>query len=380
MKNDGKPRLLLVDDEERVLMGLNRLLYGRYDVQLAASGADALQQLELAEFDVVVSDMCMPGMDGSEFLKRVSARQPGAIRVLLTGQSDLEAAARAVNEGRIFRFLLKPASREVLGAAIEAALEQKRLLTVEKELLERTLTGSVDALSEVMALSNPAAFGRSRRLRRIVSTLAKEAKLANRWQLEMAASLSQLGVISLPAEVAQRALASEPLNEVEKAMVARSSQVPRQLLRHIPRLEPVIALVEGLETTPERGASLEQVFLHLSAAVERRLTAGEALDDVITSLEGTAEPVALDALRRARNLLLGSGAPKPLSIQGLQPGMVLAEDVRTRNGALLISRGHTVSEGLMVRLRNFAATLGVKEPLLVVLSGEEDAEPLRPTG
>jgi hypothetical protein len=63
-----------------------------------------------------------------------------------------------------------------------------------------------------------------------------------------------------------------------------------------------------------------------------------------------------------------------VTIQGLQPGMVLVEDVRTRSGALLITRGREVSDGLMVRLRNFAATVGVKEPLTVAVPEDETVE------
>lgn len=373
--SDARPKILLVDDEEGVLIGLNRLLHGRFEVSLATSAADGLQLIEAHDFEVVISDMRMPQMSGTEFLKRVKARRPLATRMILSGHSDLEAAASAINDGQVFRFLIKPAKREVLVSAIEAGVELRRLRIAESELLEQTLNGAVDALSETLALANPEAFGRARRLRRIVSALAKEAGLARRWALEIAASLSQMGAITVPAEVTKRHLAGEKLSLVEQAMVTKAHEVPRQLLRKLPRIEPVLELLDALAsedalTSPLQ--SLEGSALRMAALVERKLAAGETMESILAGLEGDAkaERVLVDALHRMGNLLLGSRSQRQLEIQSLVPGMVLVDDVRTRAGALLITRGHEVSESLLVRLRNFAATVGVREPLTVAVPDE----------
>ena len=116
-------------------------------------------------FAVVVSDMRMPVMDGATFLANVRTMAPESVRVLLTGQSDLEAAALAINEGQIFRFLLKPCPPKTLVAAMHASVAQHRLVTAERVLLEETLHGSVKTLSEILAMAYPAAFGRSARAR-----------------------------------------------------------------------------------------------------------------------------------------------------------------------------------------------------------------------
>ncbi len=371
-------KVLFVDDEEGVLIGINRLLHARYDISLASSPADALQLIEAHDFDVVVSDMRMPQMSGTELLMRVRARRPDTTRVILSGHSDLEAAAAAINDGRVFRFLLKPARRETLIAALDASIEQRRLLVAEHELLEHTLTGSINALSEALAVANPEAFGRARRLERIAAALAKEAGLPRLWPLKVAAALSQMGAITLPPEVSTKWNAGEELTAVEQAMVERSKRVPQQLLRHIPRIEPVIALLDTLadEALSSPMRSLEESALRMAVEVERRHAAGEPIEAIITALEGDPrlEGVFLDALKRIGGLLLGARPNRKVTIQGLQPGMVLVEDVRTRSGALLITRGREVSDGLMVRLRNFAATVGVKEPLTVAVPEDETVE------
>ncbi|MDP1827649.1 MAG: response regulator [Archangium sp.] len=373
------PRVLFVDDESNVLEGINRCLRGRYELTLAGGPEEGLQALQGDAFDVVVSDMRMPVMNGAEFLKRARAQQPDAVRMILSGQSDLEAAVNAVNEGNIFRFLFKPASRQSLLAALEAGVEQRHLIRAEKELLERTLTGSVDALSETLALANPTAFGRSRRLKRIVTALAKEVGLERRWPVEVAAMLSQLGAVTLPPDTAQRWFAGEGMSEAERRMVARSSEVTRQLLRHIPRLEPVIALLEARDAVSPvavAASALDERLLRAATVLERRLSASEDFDALISGMkeDPSLDPVLVEACRKLRGLALEGSTRRAVTLQNLHPGMVLVDDVRTASGALLIARGHEVSDSMMARLRNFASTVGVKEPLLVSWTAVDEPE------
>lgn len=119
-----KPIALFVDDELSVLEGI-RLAHGRrFDVRVATSGKEGLEILaKESGVAIIVSDIAMPFMDGAEFLSLARQIAPGAVRMLLTGTSDLEAAARAVNDGRIFHFLTKPCSPKALESALDLALD-----------------------------------------------------------------------------------------------------------------------------------------------------------------------------------------------------------------------------------------------------------------
>ena len=93
-------RVLCVDDEPRILEGLENHLAMHYEVHFATSGAKGLQLLQSdGPFSVVISDMRMPEMDGASFLQQVRHQSPDSTRMLLTGQSDLESAITAVNKG-----------------------------------------------------------------------------------------------------------------------------------------------------------------------------------------------------------------------------------------------------------------------------------------
>ena len=105
---DTRPSILFVDDEERVVNQLRMIFRQNYEVHTATSGAEGLAILQRTPVDVVVSDQRMPGMTGIEFLAQVRNQRPAAMRLLLTGYSDLAAIVGSVNEGEVFRFINKP--------------------------------------------------------------------------------------------------------------------------------------------------------------------------------------------------------------------------------------------------------------------------------
>ncbi|MEZ6004825.1 MAG: EAL domain-containing protein [Planctomycetota bacterium] len=117
-------RVLFVDDEPAVTGAIKiALRKAPFEVLTANSGREALSLLGQEPVDVVVSDERMPGMCGSELLSLVRVQFPDTVRMILSGQSDLQAAVRAINEGGIFRFLLKPCSPEDLASSVEEALD-----------------------------------------------------------------------------------------------------------------------------------------------------------------------------------------------------------------------------------------------------------------
>jgi C4-dicarboxylate-specific signal transduction histidine kinase len=132
-----RPKILFVDDEPSILEGLAIHARRKFQVSTATSGAEGLQRLKKeGPFAIVVSDMRMPEMDGSAFLREVRLNAPDTIRMLLTGYADLESAMNVVNEGYVFRFLTKPCDPGSLHKAFDSALEQRRLASADKLLLE----------------------------------------------------------------------------------------------------------------------------------------------------------------------------------------------------------------------------------------------------
>lgn len=136
-------RVLFVDDEVGVLQGLSRLLFemDEWDMVFVDSGEKALEELRRGRFDVIVSDMCMPGMDGAMLLSRVHAEWPAVVRIILTGHSELEATFRAMPVAH--SFLTKPCKPGLVQQVVGKSCALASLL--DDEAL-RTLAGSIVAL------------------------------------------------------------------------------------------------------------------------------------------------------------------------------------------------------------------------------------------
>ena len=372
----SKPRILCVDDEPNVVEGLQRILRKRFDVSTATSGESALEKVALGEkFAVVVSDMRMPVMNGATLLAQFRKRAPDTVRVLLTGQTDLDAAILAVNEGHLFRFLTKPCGPEALSMALDAAVEQHRLVTAERELLEQTLVGSVRALTEVLSLAHPDVFGPTARRHERARAVAEHLAVADAWHVEVASMLSAVGYVALPADVARKVNEKAPLDPGEAEMAARMPGVTERVLSHIPRLDLVREVLahSGDGRPPVAsgrigpiGARILEIVADFSAAELRE----GSLDGALGYLRAHRD----DYEPRLFEAMLAVGQPKPpevreLDLNAVESGMILARDVKSRSGMLLVAQGQRVTPQMLERLRNFHARVGVVSPLLCEIPG-----------
>lgn len=378
----SNPKLLCVDDEPIVLESMKMNLRRRFEVLTATSGAAALELLAREPgVAVVMSDMRMPGMSGATLLAKVRVGWPDTVRLLLTGQADLESAIAAVNEGQIFRFLNKPCPAPALLAAIEAAAEQHRLVTAERVLLEQTLHGSIKMLVDVLSLTSPAAFGRAIRIKQLAGELGVAVGMKERWQVEVAAMLSEVGSITLPVATVERVRTGQPLTDEDARMVKRAAEVTDQLLSNIPRLEVVREMLTAAAAPPklprvevpvcERSvADLGAQVLKVATDMDSLEAQGEAASTCVSLLRSRGDrydPVVVCALEKVRGGPNASRADlREVKLGALRPGMVFARDVRLATGALLVARGYEVTPGFLERLRNFSADT-VQEPLHVLL-------------
>lgn len=364
MNEQNRPSVLCVDDEARVVEGLALHLRKDYHVHTALGGEAGLQKLkELRGAAVVVSDMRMPGMDGATFLKRVMRAFPAATRILLTGEPGRDAAILAVNEGQIFRFLTKPCPPDELKAAIEAGVMQHRLVSAERVLLQETLIGCIQALIDVLAITNPVAFGRASRIKRLAGELAQKLGCTGFWQLDAATMLSQLGYLSLPVELVEKMYYGEKLSPDEQTLAEGVPLVANKLLGHIPRLEPVLQILSAANAPTEQLRALGDGTIGLGARI---LSLVLDYDALVT--QGHDRAVAMQTVR-AKTARYGDGLIehfaalvgassgtseiREMPLRLVLPGMTIMQDLRTHMGTLLVPRGFEVSETFRERLRNF---------------------------
>lgn len=375
-------KILFVDDEPSVLDAYKRILYREFEVDISVGGEDGLTSIrDRGPYCVVVSDMRMPGMNGAQFLAQVKQRTPDTVRMLLTGYTDLSAAMDAVNEGNIFRFLTKPCTKDVLLNAITAGVEQYRLITAEKELLEKTLIGSIKALTDVLSAASPEAFGRSTRIAHCVRHVVAKFQLPSPWRFEVAAMLSQLGCVTLDPELIKSSYIGEQLSSEETNRFATHPQVARDLLAHIPRLEPIAwmisqQLVDGCQYTgPDVPAASAEVIalgaqiLKLAVALDNHRMKGLSVEEALVRLRSRRNefaPKLIEALVDFRyessSMLL-----RKLPIAKLASGMILQQDIKTKVGALFVPKGQELTQAMMIKLNNFSRA-GMIEGEFMVLA------------
>ncbi len=355
------PRVMCVDDEPRVVDSLAVQLRREYQVLTANDGQTALRMIkEGGAPAVVVSDMRMPGMDGATLLKHIKQQYPETTRILLTGETGRATAVAAVNEGQIFRFLTKPCSTEHLRAAIDAGVMQHRVVTAERVLLQETLIGCIKALVDVLALTNPVAFGRATRVKRLATDMADALGIQGFWQLEAAAMLSQIGYVSLPVDLVEKLYYGKRLTAEERALAVGAPHVAQKLLGHIPRLEPVLKILDAVlgpagsesDGMVKQGAMILSLILEYDGCIVQGRKADEALQ-AVRSLPARYDVKLIGALE---SLIGEVDAPREIvevTIGNLKPGMVLMDDLHTQAGSLLVPKGFEVTEAFLERTRNF---------------------------
>ncbi|MBZ0096316.1 MAG: Flp pilus assembly complex ATPase component TadA [Sulfuricella sp.] len=149
-------RILLVDDEPNVLKALQRVFrQENYEIVLANNGPEAIDLLRNGTFHLMISDYLMPGMTGAQVLKQAKAIQPDMIRIMLTGHADTGAVMGAINEGAVYKFILKPWNDDDLRVTVAIALEQFDLIQKNRALQKENAkkTYEISALAK-MAVTN----------------------------------------------------------------------------------------------------------------------------------------------------------------------------------------------------------------------------------
>lgn len=374
-------KILCVDDEPNILLGYQRALRKDFDITVAESGAAALELIKSSEpFAVIVSDMRMPMMDGVQFLAEVKELCPDSVRVMLTGNVDQQTAIDAVNQGHIFRFLNKPCSVEDLHQALTVALEQHRLLTAEKELLEGTLNQSLQVMVDLLALVNPLAFSRTIRVKRLARDMAAQLQVPNQWEVEIAAMLSQIGCITMPKKALAKINDGKPLTPTEQAQFAQHPQVAQKLIARIPRLRNAAAIIahqndlfSAPPPTPQETddpilvrccAQIIKVAQDFDRLVYNGCTAHEAWRTMCTR-EGWYIPSILEALQKLLGAETIEEVEKKLSITQVRPGMTLSETLRAKDGNELHPSGTVITAALILRLQNYLEDDSI-EPIITV--------------
>ncbi|MCE8023297.1 MULTISPECIES: HD domain-containing phosphohydrolase [Halomonadaceae] len=432
-------RLLLVDDEPNVLASLSRVLrHEGYVLHTAENGPSALAILEREPIDLLLCDFLMPDMDGAELCTRVRQQWPNCQRLLLTGQSDLAATVRAINDGHIYGYLAKPwdddglrlTLRQALQhqhaeserkrlealtrtqnqelAALNATLEQRveartqelkqtsDMLEVAFQELRKSYVTATKVFSSLLSQRFPPRYQTNAKVGALVQAFATEHGLDEKLQheLELAAALYNLGKLAW----SDRMIASpaEQLTGEQRELYRRYPTTGENLLMSLEHMEGTARLIRHHREHwngngfPDRlqGEAIPYGSRLLGLAVDFiELQRGMILPQQVT------RPRALELLRkfsgrlydpslcRAFIALCQDKAPdleshgRPvtaLETRQLQPRMVLAQDIRSTSGMLLLHEGKELTAHLIEKLMLLEEAENQRYTILVYREDKDD--------
>jgi len=365
-----KRKVLLVDDEERLLSSVSRNLKNYVELHTLSKPEEAIKYIkDDGPFAVIISDYQMPKVNGIELLQMVQKIYPDTVRIMLTGQADMNVAISAINKGSIFRFLTKPCDTENLKAQIKEGIRQYELINAEKELLKGTLRGSIKVITDILSMVNPQTFGKSNQAKDYLRKMQETLQVPNFWQLELAANMYLIGYTLLPDEIISKKDTVNTLSPAEQEMFDTFPDLSAKIISNIPRLEPIAEIISSMSyeelnseiSTETRVLRVIDDFLTLCARINP-LEAVRTLERMESIYDSAIVKVLADVVAYKGEYKLQS-----LFVSDLKEGMILDKDVTTNEGLLLIKKGHVLNESSITRLNNYSSACGVREPVKVLI-------------
>jgi response regulator RpfG family c-di-GMP phosphodiesterase len=425
--------ILCVDDEPNILAALRRLFRREnYRVLCAGSAAAGWAVLEEEHVDIVISDMQMPEVNGTEFLERVRQCWPDTLRLLLTGHADHEATIGAINRGEVWRYITKPWNEDAILLIVRDALERQALqrektrlealtrqqneqlrelnATLEERVRERTaalgaaqksLQGSherlksnfltlIKVLSGLVETRGGTVPGHGRRVADLARRIALRMGLSQREAQDVfvAGLLHEIGKTGLPDDLI--AMPESLLKGENLGLYRKYPILGEQLLMPLEELREVARIIRAHRERfdgagfPDGAAGFDIPLgarilavvrdfeaLQRGLLVQRQVDAAQATDLIVEGSGKRYDPGVVEAfydIRTGRSMT-DDVADVAVDVAALRPGMVLSRDLLSAEGALLLSADHVLNDRMVKQLADFERRSAVQLQLFVKAAG-----------
>ncbi len=407
----NKAKLLILDDEQSILNSLKRLfIREKYDVTVTPSWSEALELIKSNSYALVISDQRMPEMQGSEFLGKVKEAQPHCTRILLTGYSDIEAALEAINQGEVYRYILKPWDETELLKTVKDGTERSLLIqeneklneklkkqnselidlnqTLEVKVEERTkeisslnkklkssFLGTVKSMGKLSEMHSSTVGSHSKRVAKICKDIARGLGLTGRMLLaiEIAAFLHDIGKVGVSERTLKTPETSLSLEDHEN--LKRHALIGESIVKSIPHLEEVAHIIRHHHEKYDGTGYPDQLSGDKIPIGSRIIHVADAFDKILNSKANLNKINIEDAFNKIKhhtyshfdpiviqqlNNLMMQGKIQAdyaiefeISPQELKPGMLLARDIKTSKGLRLIQKNTLIEPKHISRITQF---------------------------
>jgi response regulator RpfG family c-di-GMP phosphodiesterase len=409
--------LLCVDDEPNIVSALRRLFRtAGYRMLTAHSGAQALEVLASEPVDLVISDMRMPGMDGAHLLEEVRARWPRIMRLLLTGYADVQSTVAAINRGEVYRYITKPWNDQEILLTVREALEREALqrektrlealtqqqndalkvlnatleekvalrtqeLTQSHERLKKSYLTSIKTFSALIELRGGQLAGHARRVADFARRTAKAMNVPDAGQQEIfvAGLLHDIGHIGLPDTLLSCPIPR--MSDDDLSLYRKHPVLGEQALMALDDMQGVATLIRSHHERHDGEGFPDRLRGEAIAVGARILAVVDAYDDLLTGHLGargltTAEACTIISRGRGTRFdpetvdiflqLCVKGAPtatmppRRTATGDLVTGMVLARDLVSAEGVVLLASGQRLTDDLIRRIKVYEKREGIQ--------------------
>ncbi len=427
-----KYTVMFIDDEPNILRAIKRALF-KMDINLvlADSGQKALALLEKAPAHVIISDMKMPNMSGAELLEQVAEKYPDTFRVVLTGYADIDSTIKAVNQGRIHRYMQKPWDNQELMNTIEEGLERIRLkdenarlqkltatqnkklkdINVQLEQMVQKRTRQIKAalnrvekhnqaveqvLFNVISI-NPDVNGKfAIEVSELAGRLAKEAGLekGDVKLVKYAGLICELGLLGLTPD--DYRLPFSKMNYQQQQAYLSQTRKAADILAPAQQMQPVSDIIEyqfehyngsGLYNKVAKeipiGARIVSIARDYWRLVTGRLSGTEmaprdAKLEMKKHRNTRYDGEILDILLNAKDVGRPVYMDNTVSATSLQPGMVLGQNLYNDAHILILPEGHVFTTSTISKLASFERERGKKFTISLKKDEPESPEEAAP--
>ncbi len=361
--------------------GLRRSLSGDFAVQQCETPTEALSLLATEKPAALIC--CWPDeRESLEFLGKACTVRSG-VRVAVLVPANWSDAAAQLAESIPILLLPAEARSAITAANLQHFLRESRKRVEHANFLEGSVRGIVTAFFEILSIVDPYSASLGQRLRYAADLFCKSADIEMTWDLETGALLAEVGVLTIPVRVVTKAHAGQELSNFERDMIAHVPERGADLLQEIPALAKAAQIVRfqgknfdgsGLpasslagERIPQ-GARILKVLNDLFKLKEN----GKTQEDAMTEMESKShryDPAFLRVARECFQVSLPENIPVntvSMTVKELKPGQLLVSSIETDDGVLVIRSGQVISPRLLHKLRNFAFTSGIREPIYVI--------------
>ena len=408
-----KLKLLLIDDEVEILNALKRVLRKYYDISSFSDPYEAISALEEHQFAIIISDMKMPIMDGASFLAKAKDISPDSVRILLTGYSDMDSTARAINEGNIFSYASKPWNNEDLKQLLDNATEHYQLKKENKELTGKLtavnkklkefnadLELKVKQRSKALAESNQKLkssiqkhrsmfqqildmvsliiedrtkdkLGHNKRVALHCKLLAEHMgwdrnRIINTY---IAALVHDVGKVSLSDELLDQP--EHELDQQQRMEFNQHAEAGADIIQQLPQLEGIAKIVRhqfanvSTKEDEQIGSPVESRLIRLVADYDalllgfktgNNLTPEEAIDFIKENTDYLYDEALLakyqELLAKLPDMQINE-LDYFLSTDKLEKGMSVAENILNKNGAVLLAKDAILTDNIIEKLKQY---------------------------